>query len=48
MSNQEIQDAIADAICYPSYEITAYQIKDSYNKGYRIYKGKLNLIKVNL
>ena len=38
MSNQQIQDAIAHAICYPSYEFTAYQIKDSYNKGYRIYK----------
>ena len=38
MSNQQIQDAIADAICYPSYEFTAYPIKDSRNKGYRIYK----------
>ena len=38
MSNKQIEDAIADAICYPTYEFMAYQIKDSYNKGYRIYK----------
>ena len=38
MSNEQIEDAIAEAICYPTYEFTIYQIKDSYNKGYRIYK----------
>ena len=36
MSNEQIEDAIAEAICYPTYEFTTYQIKDSYNKGYRI------------
>ena len=38
MSNKQIEDAIADAICYQTYEFTTYQIKDSYNKGYRMYK----------
>ena len=38
MSEEQVRDAIVDGIAYPTYEFTAYNIKDSGIKGYEIYK----------
>ena len=38
MSEEQVRDAIVEGIAYPTYEFTAYDIKDSGIKGYEIYK----------
>ena len=45
MSDEQIVNAIVEGICYPTYKFTSYHIKNSSNKGYRIYK---RLIKLKL